>query len=184
MRGTILSTRQTGRKQIPAWGYVSVGTICAVWLKRRKSRWRARVGFFTKHLNIWVQGEKAWMDMARWENAVTTGTTPLQPTGQCGSALTFPNKIDIQLQLKSGLLQMAMFMSAPDSGYLKVGWKPVPSSQADLYRKWNLAGFLQFTDGDVVDHAVIKEETIEWARGDSLNELHTTRGVPLSLLCR
>ncbi|HCQ6567252.1 TPA: terminase large subunit, partial [Klebsiella pneumoniae] len=42
--------------------------------------------------------------------------------------------------------------------------------QADLYRKWNLAGFLEFTDGDVVDHAVIKEETIEWARGNSLNE--------------
>ena len=65
---------------------------------------------------------------------------------------------------------MAMFISAPDSGYLKGGWKPVLNSRRTYTEKWNLAGFLEFTDGDVVDHAVIKEETIEWARGDSLNE--------------
>jgi phage terminase large subunit-like protein len=46
--------------------------ICKRWddmrrlAKRQKSRSR-RVWIFTKHLNIWVQGEKAWMDMARWE---------------------------------------------------------------------------------------------------------------------
>ena len=129
MRGTILSTRQTGRKQIPAWGYVSVGTICAVWLKRRKSRWR-RVSVFLPSISI--SGCKVKKHGWIWragKNAVTTGTTPLRPTGQCGSALTFPTKLIFQLQLKSGLLQMAMFMSAPDSGYLKVGWKPVPSSR-------------------------------------------------------
>jgi phage terminase large subunit-like protein len=63
---TILSTRQTGRKQ-------SRPGICKRWddmrrlAKKAKEQVAARVGFFTKHLNIWVQGEKAWMDMARWE---------------------------------------------------------------------------------------------------------------------
>jgi hypothetical protein len=37
------------------------------------------------------------------------------------------NKIDISAA--SSLLQMAMFMSAPDSGYLKGGWKPVQNSR-------------------------------------------------------
>ena len=40
-----------------------------------------------------------------------------------------------------------------------------------VVQKWNEAGYLEFTDGDVVDHALIKEETLAWASGDSMNEL-------------
>ncbi len=42
-------------KANPGPGYVSVGTICAA-RQKAKEQVAARVGF-TKHLNIWVQGE-------------------------------------------------------------------------------------------------------------------------------
>ncbi|HGW2952161.1 TPA: terminase large subunit [Raoultella ornithinolytica] len=138
--------------------------------KKAKEQVAARVGFFTKHLNIWVQGEKAWMDMARWEKCRDSWEDSTSASWSMWLGVDLSNKIDISAAVKVWL--------APNGDvYVRSRfWIPegrleaCSKQQADLYRKWNLAGFLEFTDGDVVDHAVIKEETIEWARGDSLNE--------------
>ena len=35
--------------------------------KKAKEQIAARPNFFTKHLNIWVTAESAWMDMDRWD---------------------------------------------------------------------------------------------------------------------
>lgn len=150
--------------------------ICKRWddmrrlAKKAKEQVAARVGFFTKHLNIWVQGEKAWMDMARWEKCRDDWDGSTSANWSMWLGVDLSNKIDISAAVKVWL--------APNGDvYVRSRfWIPegrleaCSKQQADLYRKWNLAGFLEFTDGDVVDHAVIKEETIEWARGDSLNE--------------
>ncbi|MGP9061108.1 terminase large subunit [Klebsiella quasipneumoniae subsp. similipneumoniae] len=150
--------------------------ICKRWddmrrlAKKAKEQVAARVGFFTKHLNIWVQGEKAWMDMARWEKCRDDWDDSTSANWSMWLGVDLSNKIDISAAVKVWL--------APNGDvYVRSRfWIPegrleaCSKQQADLYRKWNLAGFLEFTDGDVVDHAVIKEETIEWARGDSLNE--------------
>lgn len=150
--------------------------ICKRWddmrrlAKKAKEQVAARVGFFTKHLNIWVQGEKAWMDMARWEKCRDDWDGSTSANWSMWLGVDLSNKIDISAAVKVWL--------APNGDvYVRSRfWIPegrleaCSRQQADLYRKWNLAGFLEFTDGDVVDHAVIKEETIEWARGDSLNE--------------
>ncbi|HBR2019050.1 TPA: terminase large subunit [Klebsiella pneumoniae] len=150
--------------------------ICKRWddmrrlAKKAKEQVAARVGFFTKHLNIWVQGEKAWMDMARWEKCRDDWDDSTSANWSMWLGVDLSNKIDISAAVKVWL--------APNGDvYVRSRfWIPegrleaCSKQQADLYRKWNLAGFLEFTDGDVVDHAVIKEETIEWARGNSLNE--------------
>ncbi|HBR0320330.1 TPA: terminase large subunit [Klebsiella quasipneumoniae] len=150
--------------------------ICKRWddmrrlAKKAKEQVAARVGFFTKHLNIWVQGEKAWMDMSRWEKCRDDWDDSTSANWSMWLGVDLSNKIDISAAVKVWL--------APNGDvYVRSRfWIPegrleaCSKQQADLYRKWNLAGFLEFTDGDVVDHAVIKEETIEWARGNSLNE--------------
>ncbi|MGV7535325.1 terminase TerL endonuclease subunit, partial [Mycobacterium kansasii] len=47
--------------------------ICKRWddlrrlAKKAKEQVSARVNFFTKHMNIWVTAESAWMDMIKWE---------------------------------------------------------------------------------------------------------------------
>jgi phage terminase large subunit-like protein len=139
--------------------------ICAALLKRQKSRSRLVSDFYqaSKYLGA---GEKAWMDMARWEKCRDAWTVKLRPTGQCGSALTFPTKLIFQLLLARSKWRDVYVRSRfwiPE-GRLEACSK----QQADLYRKWNLAGYLEFTDGDVVDHAVIKEETISWVSGESM----------------
>ncbi|EMV5678577.1 terminase TerL endonuclease subunit, partial [Escherichia coli] len=47
--------------------------ICKRWddlrrlAKKAKEQVSARVNFFTKHMNVWVTAESAWMDMIKWE---------------------------------------------------------------------------------------------------------------------
>ena len=68
--------------------------------KKAKEQVAARVGF-TKHLNIWVQGEKAWMDMARWENAVIRlGSFNFGQLVIMWLGVDLSNKIDISAAVK------------------------------------------------------------------------------------
>ncbi|HDQ5205461.1 TPA: terminase large subunit, partial [Escherichia coli] len=43
--------------------------------------------------------------------------------------------------------------------------------QAELYRKWAEMDKLILTDGDVIDHAQIKSDLLEWIGGENLREL-------------
>ncbi|GKX58355.1 terminase large subunit [Leminorella grimontii] len=151
--------------------------ICKRWddmrrlAKKAKEQVSARVNFFTKHLNIWVQGEQAWMDMARWEKCRDTWDSSESAIWSMWLGVDLANKIDISAAVK-------VWQSPSGDIYIKSKfWIPegrleaCSRQQSELYKKWNEAGYLEFTDGDVVDHNLIKEETLDWARGDSMNEL-------------
>jgi len=151
--------------------------ICKRWddmrrlAKKAKEQVAARVNFFTKHLNIWVQGEQAWMDMARWEKCRDPWDSADSASWPMWLGVDLANKIDISAAVK-------VWLASNGDIYVKSRfWIPegrleaCSRQQAELYKKWNEAGYLEFTDGDVVDHALIKEETLAWASGDSMNEL-------------
>ncbi|MEM8068176.1 terminase large subunit, partial [Morganella morganii] len=46
-----------------------------------------------------------------------------------------------------------------------------PKHIAELYRKWGAAGYLELTDGEVVDHDIIKADILAWCEGEDLREL-------------
>lgn len=151
--------------------------ICKRWddmrrlAKKAKEQVAARVNFFTKHLNIWVQGEQAWMDMARWEKCRDSWDSADSASWPMWLGVDLANKIDISAAVK-------VWLASNGDIYVKSRfWIPegrleaCSRQQAELYKKWNEAGYLEFTDGDVVDHSLIKEETLAWASGDSMNEL-------------
>ncbi|NBJ34463.1 terminase large subunit [Serratia fonticola] len=150
--------------------------ICKRWddmrrlAKKAKEQVTARVNFFTKHLNIWVQGENAWMDMARWELCRDKWEPSLTASWPMWLGIDLSNKIDISAAVK-------VWLATDGDIYIKSRfWIPegrleaCSKQQAELYKKWHEAGFLEFTEGDVVDHALIKEEVLIWAKGESLNE--------------
>ncbi|XLF12640.1 terminase large subunit [Klebsiella pneumoniae] len=150
--------------------------VCKRWddmrrlAKKAKEQVAARVGFFTKHLNIWVQGEKAWMDMSRWEKCRDTWDDSTTASWSMWLGVDLSNKIDISAAVKVWLAPNGDVYARSRFWIPEGRLEACTKQQAELYRKWNQAGYLEFTDGDVIDHAVIKEETIEWARGESLNE--------------
>ncbi|HHT2273991.1 TPA: terminase TerL endonuclease subunit, partial [Citrobacter freundii] len=42
------------------------------------------------------------------------------------------------------------------------------AQMAQMYRKWAELGKLELTDGDVIDHAQIKADFLEWISGENL----------------
>lgn len=151
--------------------------ICKRWddlrrlAKKARAQVAARTNFLTKHLNIWVQSESSWMDMARW-----LGAGRIDPPEQLQQlplwvGIDLSNKIDVAAAIKvwqepDGSVQVASRFWLPEGRI-----ESAPKHIAELYRKWADAGYLELTDGEVIDHLQIKEELIEWVAGESLREV-------------
>lgn len=126
----------------------------------------ARANFMTKHLNIFVSGASAWMDMIRW--AALKNANPKNVPYWVGVDLA--NKIDLAAAVK-----VYYVMSGPAEGHIVVRakfWLPegrlktCSKSQAELYRSFANKGLLKLTEGDVIDHKVIEKDLLEWIEED------------------
>ncbi|MDU4943827.1 MAG: terminase TerL endonuclease subunit [Mixta calida] len=151
--------------------------ICKRWddlrrlAKKAQEQVSARNNFFTKHLNIWVSAESAWMDMMKWEDC-----EPLAPVHELK---TYPMWVGVDLANKIDICAAVKVWRAP-AGHVHADfkfWLPegrlerCSRQMAELYQKWSDSGHLTLTDGDVVDHAVIKEDLLAWIAGENLREI-------------
>lgn len=151
--------------------------VCKRWddmrrlAKKAKEQIAARPNFFTKHLNIWVTAESAWMDMDRWEKCEGLAPDDDLKRWPLWVGIDLANKIDICAAAKTWI--------APD-GHTHSKYKfwipegrliTAPKHISELYQKWSDAGYLELTDGDVIDHAYIKAEIESWVRGEQLREI-------------
>ncbi|EKT55525.1 terminase large subunit [Providencia sneebia] len=151
--------------------------ICKRWddlrrlAKKAKEQVSARVNFFTKHMNIWVTAESAWMDMMKWDES-----PELAPKHELK---TYPMWVGVDLANKIDICAAAKVWQEPN-GHVHADfkfWLPedrlerCSRQMAELYRKWSDLGYLTLTDGEVIDHNQIKEEIVEWIEGENLKEL-------------
>lgn len=129
----------------------------------------ARANFMTKHLNIFVSGASAWMDMLRW--ADQKNANPKNIPYWVGVDLS--NKIDLAAAVK-----VYYVMSGPAEGHMVLRskfWIPegrlktCSKSQKELYEGFKNKGLLTFTEGDVIDHKLIENELAEWIDEDREN---------------
>ncbi|UXA35589.1 terminase TerL endonuclease subunit [Proteus vulgaris] len=152
--------------------------VCKRWddlrrlAKKAKEQVSARINFFTKHMNIWVTAESSWMDMMKWDSAPELASPQ--------ELKAYPLWVGVDLANKIDICAAAKVWKQPDNGHVHADfkfWLPedrlerCSKQMAELYRKWADMGYLELTDGEVVDHAQIKEEIIEWVTGENLNEL-------------
>ncbi len=106
--------------------------ICKRWddlrrlAKKAKEQVSARVNFFTKHMNIWVTAESAWMDMIKWENCEFIAPRHELKTYPMWAGVDLAHKIDICAAVNSGGQTTVTRMQTLNSGYPKGGWKNVP----------------------------------------------------------
>lgn len=151
--------------------------ICKRWddmrrlAKKAREQVSARNNFLTKHLNIWVTAETTWMDIMKWE-----ACPPLAPEHELKS---YPLWVGVDLANKIDICAAVKTWRSPD-GHVHADfkfWLPegrlerCSRQMAELYRNWSETGALILTDGDVVDHAVIKEDLIAWLAGENLREV-------------
>ncbi len=139
--------------------------------KKAQEQVSARVNFFTKHMNRWVTAESAWMDMIKWEKCKDIAPQHELNTYPLWVGVDLSNKIDICAAVK---------VWRTNEGHVHVDgkfWLPegrlarCSRQMAEMYRKWAALDRLTLTEGDVIDHAQIKEELQAWVSGESLKEI-------------
>jgi phage terminase large subunit-like protein len=151
--------------------------ICKRWddmrrlAKKAKEQIAARPNFFTKHLNIWVTAESAWMDMDRWDKCGDIASDEELVNWPLWVGIDLANKIDICAAVKTWLAPNGHTHTKSKFWIPEGRLETAPKHISELYRKWADAGYLDLTDGDVIDHGYIKAEVEAWVKGESLKEI-------------
>jgi len=151
--------------------------ICKRWddmrrlAKKAKEQVAARPNFFTKHLNIWVTAESAWMDMDRWAKMPGIASEAERKAWPLWVGVDLANKIDICAAVKAWRDPAGETHMQPRFWIPEGRLETAPAHIAELYRKWADAGYLELTDGDVIDHGMIKADIVEWVKGENIKEI-------------
>jgi len=121
----------------------------------------AQNNFLTKHLNVWVNADTAWMDMRSWENAGDPALDLSDFDGcRCWIALDLASKTDIAaVQLlfeRDGVYTTFGRYYLPDD--------TVEDSRNSSYSGWVIEGHITTTPGNVIDFAYIEDDLREYAR--------------------
>ena len=117
----------------------------------------AKNNFLTKHLNIWVNAETAWLDMAKWDKLPERGSTEHLKSLPCYIGLDLANKLDLA----------AIVAAFPDGDTIHFICKfYLPENQifnksrniGNMYDTWAKQGYITLTDGDIIDHQCIEDD--------------------------
>lgn len=125
--------------------------------KKAKEMPAARNNFLTKHLNIWVSAETAWLDMQRWGALSHRKEFDYLSQLPCYIGMDLANKLDIA----------AVVCAFPDGDKVHFFGKFYLPEDAiysksrtigNMYETWSKQGFLTLTDGNIIDHDYIADD--------------------------
>jgi phage terminase large subunit-like protein len=155
------------QKANPNWG-VSVKPE-AIEREARKAMQMssAQNNFLTKHLNVWVNADTAWMNMRAWDACCDESLQPDQFAGhECTLGLDLASKIDIaskvRVFLRDGIYYVFAEHYLPD--------RTVENAVNSQYSGWQRDGWLTVTEGEVTDYDVIEDGIVEDCSRYSVSE--------------
>lgn len=147
------------RKANPNWGVSVDPDDIARKARKAMEMAAARNNFLTKHLNVWVNADTAWMDMLAWDRCGDPALTPEDFLGQpCWVPLDLASKVDIAAK---GLLFRQQIDG--DWHYYWFGRFYLPEAAAEdgrnsQYGGWADEGRLVLTPGNVCDYEYIRQD--------------------------
>ena len=119
----------------------------------------AQNNFMTKHLNVWVNADVAWMNMVDWDKCADESLTPEIFKGEdCYCALDLSSKIDIAAKIQ--LFKRRIEDEDHFYAFL-TSWLPeetIHNTPNDQYEGWLKTGHLIGTPGNIIDFAYIEED--------------------------
>jgi phage terminase large subunit-like protein len=141
----------------------------------------SRNNFFTKRLNVWVNGESAWMDMVAWSKCADTSLS-LDDFGgkKCWMGLDLAQKKDFAAL--SIVFQREVLVQVSDGVYEpKQGWHvftrlylnelAVQESGNAHLSGWARAGHVIVTDGDITDFDVLADDMRRYCKLFDVQEI-------------
>lgn len=118
----------------------------------------ARNNFLTKHINMWVNADSAWMDMLAWDRCADPSLRPEQFAGErCWLAADLASKIDLACTAK--LFERDGHYYAFVRHYLNE--EAAEDGRNSQYSGWARQGRLILTPGNVTDFGRIEDDIRE-----------------------
>ena len=158
------------RKANPNWG-VSVDPVeIGQKLQKALQLASAQPGFKTKHGNLWVNADHAWMDMVKFRKCADLKLTKEGFRGKpCTLGLDLANKIDILAAVELFARdEVVPGQQKPRRHYYCFGkyWLPearIEQAQNAQYQGWAISGLVETTPGDVNDYDRVED----WIRSEA-----------------
>lgn len=128
--------------------------------------------FLTKHLNVWVNADTAWMDMQAWERAEDTDLSLDEFAGEeCIASLDLASKVDVAANIK-------LFRRKVDEldHFYVFSRFYLPEEAAEggansHYAGWARTDHMTLTPGNMIDFAYIEDDIIVDAGRFDLKEV-------------
>jgi phage terminase large subunit-like protein len=168
------STEEAARKANPNYGISVFADDLEQKLRAAKHRPSLQAAYKTKHLNVWVQTDAAWMDMAKFLRCSDPALNEADFAGQpCVVGVDLASKLDILAmvrlypQIRAGKLHVTVFADY---------WTPearIESSPNASYRGWAASGALRTCEGEVNDYEVVADEIRSVAKQARVLEVAT-----------
>jgi len=121
----------------------------------------AQNNFKTKHLDVWVNADVAWMNMQAWDACADPTLAIDQFLGEeCWTALDLSSKLDIAANIRlfrriiDGVVHYYMF------GRFYLPEETIYSTPNDQYQGWVKSGRLIETPGNVIDYQYIEDDVL------------------------
>jgi phage terminase large subunit-like protein len=115
--------------------------------------------FLTKHLNVWVNADTAWMDMRKWDKAANDQITLEDFEG-------YKAWLAIDLASKTDIASIAAIIEIEDHKKVAIVFNFLPEDAAEdgrnsQYGGWVIEERLITTPGNVLDQSVIEEKIFD-----------------------
>lgn len=153
------STETAWRKANPNFGMSVNPDDLRRKCRKAMQRASAQPNFLTKHLDVWVNADSAWMDMAAWDRAADRKMKPQDfPGWDAWGGLDLASKTDIT----SLFLVLRKEREYRLFGKHYLPEDAVEDSDNSQYRGWADDGHLVETDGNTTDYTIVESDLREW----------------------
>lgn len=160
------------RKANPNWGVSVQPDVVAQLAAKAMQMPAAQANFKTKHLDVWVNADQAWMDMRAWDRCADESLTLEQFAGEtCYVGLDLASKTDIAARV-------AIFPKQVDGQthyYLFCRYflpeQAVEDGRNSQYRGWVVQNLVTVTPGDVLDFQAVEDDVMALSSSHQVAEV-------------
>ncbi len=160
------------RKANPNWGVSVQPDVVAQLAAKAMQMPAAQANFKTKHLDVWVNADQAWMDMRAWDRCADESLTLEQFAGEtCYVGLDLASKTDIAARVVifpkqvDGQTHYYLF-----SRYF-LPEQAVEDGRNSQYRGWVVQNLVTVTPGDVLDFQAVEDDVMALSSSHQVAEV-------------
>jgi phage terminase large subunit-like protein len=155
------SAPESWQKANPNWGKSVNPDDIARKARKALEMTAAQNNFLTKHLNVWVNADTAWMDLRAWQACADPELLESDFEGEpCWAALDLASKTDIAAYIKlferDGKIYLFGRYYLPESA--------ATDGRSSHYAGWAKDGYFTLTDGNITDFEIIENDVRQDAR--------------------